>query len=336
MKKLRVVQIGTGHDHASGAAHTLRMLPELFDFVGYARVPEDIVDASSHPDLAAVKEYTVDELWALNADAAVIETEDRNLTKYALLAAKHGLALQMDKPGGQSQTEFDELIDYVKENHIVFHTGYMYRYNAAIVRAKELIRSGELGQVLCIETQMNCLHQPEKRNWLADYKGGMMNFLGCHLVDVIYAIQGEPKEVIPLNKVSGVGGTVGEDIGMAVFVYDRGVSFAKTTAIEYGGFMRRQIVINCEKGTIEINPTEYYEGDDKYSCMYADMRISRFDDDTAKSWHVRNDAVKLGPVDRYEAMFREFAAVAAGDMENPYSYEYERELHKLVLKACGV
>ena len=333
MKKLRIVQIGTGHDHATAAAQTLKNMTD-FEFVGYANVPEDNVDNSANPAFSGIKRVTVDELWELAPDAAVIETEDRNLTKYALLAAKHVPAVQMDKPGGQSQAEFDELIDYVKEKNIVFHTGYMYRNNAAIVKAKELIASGELGEVLCIEAHMNCIHKPQKRNWLADYKGGMMNFLGCHLVDVIYSIQGEPKQVIPLNKVSGVDGTVGEDIGMAVFVYDRGVSFAKTTAIEYGGFLRRQIVINCEKGTIEINPTEYYAEDMK--SMYTDIRISRFDDATAKSWHVKNDAVKLGPADRYEPMFAEFAAIVRGETENPYSYEYERSLHKLLLKACGV
>ena len=147
MKKLRIVQIGTGHDHATAAAQTLKNMTD-FEFVGYANVPEDNVDNSANPAFSGIKRVTVDELWTLAPDAAVIETEDRNLTKYALLAAKHVLAVQMDKPGGQSQAEFDELIDYVKEKDIVFHTGYMYRNNAAIVKAKELITSGELGEVL--------------------------------------------------------------------------------------------------------------------------------------------------------------------------------------------
>jgi hypothetical protein len=37
---------------------------------------------------------------------------------------------------------------------------------------------------------------------------------------------------------------------------------------------------------------------------------------------------------RYDAMFRAFAAYVSGEKKNPYNYEYERELHKLILKAC--
>jgi len=38
---------------------------------------------------------------------------------------------------------------------------------------------------------------------------------------------------------------------------------------------------------------------------------------------------------RYDAMFRSFAAYVNGEVDNPYHYEYERELHKLILRACG-
>ena len=38
---------------------------------------------------------------------------------------------------------------------------------------------------------------------------------------------------------------------------------------------------------------------------------------------------------RYDAMFRAFADYINKEKENPYGYEYERKLHKLILKACG-
>jgi hypothetical protein len=53
---------------------------------------------------------------------------------------------------------------------------------------------------------MNCSHPVKVRQWLADLPGGMMFYLGCHLVDLIYRIQGKPERVIPLNKCSGVDG----------------------------------------------------------------------------------------------------------------------------------
>ena len=75
-------------------------------------------------------DMTPEEILAIpDLDAVVIETSELNLAKYALMAAERGLAIQMDKPGGISGEEFDTLIDLVKQKNLVFHTGYMYRYN---------------------------------------------------------------------------------------------------------------------------------------------------------------------------------------------------------------
>ena len=34
-------------------------------------------------------------------------------------------------------------------------------------------------------------------------------------------------------------------------------------------------------------------------------------------------------------MLRSFAAIARGEMKNPYTAEYEKNLHRLVLSAAG-
>ena len=83
-----------------------------------------------------------------------------------------------------------------------------------------------------------------------------MFYLGCHLVDLIYSIQGNPKNIIPLNKCSKIDGVESEDFGMVVFEYDNGVSFAKTSAVEMGGFERRQLVVSGTKKTVELKPLE--------------------------------------------------------------------------------
>lgn len=38
---------------------------------------------------------------------------------------------------------------------------------------------------------------------------------------------------------------------------------------------------------------------------------------------------------RYDEMMFDFAAFVRGEKQNPFSYEYELQLHKMVLKACG-
>ena len=140
-------------------------------------------------------------------------------------------------------------------------------------------------------------------------------------------------EIIPLNFSSRIGGIQAEDGGMVALKYKNGVSIVKSFAFESGGFARRQIIVRGSKATVEINPTEYYIGE-THGLMCTDMRISKNEDGT--DWNYRAEPIVFGPFDRYEAMFEEFAKIINGEIKNPYSYEYEKELHRVLLKACGI
>ena len=41
------------------------------------------------------------------------------------------------------------------------------------------------------------------------------------------------------------------------------------------------------------------------------------------------------PFARYDGMLLAFASYVRGEKENPYSYDYEWNLYKLVMRACG-
>ena len=335
MKKIKIAQIGAGHDHATAAISTLKLQSDIYDFIGYAVVEGDEpVYNISQRAYEDVKRMTVDEILSYpGLDAVCIETEDRRLTEYAIKAAEKGLHIHMDKPGSESDADFDRLIDLVKEKNLVFHTGYMYRYNPAVMKLKEDIKSGKLGEIYAVEAQMNCIHPVEKRNWLGNYPGGMLYYLGCHLIDLVYDICGEPQEVIPLSQPIGTDGVTADDFGMAVFKYKNGVSFVKSTAVEPGGFERRQLVVCGTLGTVELKPFEWLGGD----CpgVFQPQRtgvIEAFD----KNWNIKAEYHDTPVFGRYDAMFRSLGKYINGEKQNPFGYEYERGLHKLILKACGL
>jgi len=333
MNKIKVVQIGCGHDHAPAAIKCLKSLSEIFDVVGYVKFDsEEEVFKANESSYDGVESITLEHAFAIpDLRAAVIETDDLYLTKYAKLALERGLSVQMDKPGGQNADEFNQMVNYAKSNGLVLHLGYMYRYNPAMIKALEIVKAGEIGDVYSVESHMSCYLPEKKRAWLRNFRGGMTNFLGCHLIDFILRLQGEPQEVIPLNTVSrkDLGG---EDLGLVVFKYPHAVSFAKCNCMETGGPMRRKIIITGEKGSIEINPTEYPRKGFENS-IFTDIRVAYTKDDY---WNCRPEAQTFGPYDRYQAMFTEFANIVYGKIKNPYSYEYEKTLHNILLKACGV
>ena len=328
MKKIKIAQIGTSQNsHGCDILRTLVKMNDVFDVVGYA-FPEN--EREKFPKQAEVfegyREMTVEEI--LNdpeIEAVTVETEEIYLTKYALMVAKAGKHLHMEKPGGTDVTLFRELVSTLREKNLVFSLGYMYRFNPKIKEAMEKIERGELGEIYAVEAHMDCIHPAETRQWLSNFPGGMLFFLGCHLIDLIYRIQGEPLEVIPFSCSTGFDGVTAEDYGMAVFKYKNGVSFAKTSACERGGYRRRQLVICGEKGTIEIRPLEAF-GDKGIYTVYRDY----FENDWHKDW---NESVSE-PFGRYREMIENFALMVRGK-ENPYSYDYELGLYELILKACG-
>ena len=315
MRKVKVVQIGlNSHSHSGEIFDTLKKQNDLFEIAGVVlpegerqRLPKKAAAMEGYPELTLEQA-----LSNPNIEAVVIETDEIYLTKYALAAAKAGKHIHMEKPGGLRLAEFEELIATVKQTGKVFHTGYMYRYNPAICDLMEKVKRGQLGDIISVEAQMNCLHTEETQRWINEFPGGMMFFLGCHLTDLILQMQGVPKKITPFGE-------------MAVFTYENGVSFAKTTARERGGFRRRQLVVTGTKATVELKPLETYAGEELFTTTHTY---------TDANWHADGEKKDSVLFDRYETMMAAFAAYVRGEKENPYTPDYELTLYKTILQTC--
>lgn len=331
MHRIRIAQIGTSaNSHGNMIFDSLKKQRNLFEIVGYAmpegekeKFPRQAKLFAEYPEMT-VKEILQDK----SIEAVTIETEEIYLTKYAQQAAEAGKHIHMEKPGGIGLVDFEKLLATIKQNGTVFHTGYMYRYNPYVQELMKKIKSGEFGEILSVEAQMNCMHTRETRDWLNNFPGGIMFFLGCHLIDLILQIQGVPKRVIPLNKSTGADGVTAQDFGMAVMEYETGISFAKVNACEPGGFCRRQLVVSGTKGTVELKPLEAYDG--QTSLLYT-TKTECFTHGFAD----RGLSYDSKPYDRYDSMLAAFAEMVRGEKENPYTYDYELELYKTLAKACG-
>ena len=329
MKRIKIAQIGTSaYSHGSSIFASLLKQSDIFDVVGYA-LPENEKEKFPHAVkvFEGQREMTVEEI--LNdpeIEAVAVETEEIYLLKYAIMVARAGKHLYMEKPGSPSLSDFRTLIGILKEKKLAFTVGYMYRFNPKVKETLARIKNGELGKIFSVEAQMSCKHPKEMREWLSVFPGGMTFFLGCHLIDLVYQIMGEPKDVIPLSCSTGLDGVSAPDFGMAVFKYENGVASIKTTDCEWGGFLRRQLVVTGERGSLAICPLEYgLGGNDMYTVMHECLD---------PSWQVEWKESRSEKFDRYDAMVRNFAEIVRGK-ENPYSYDYELRLFELVLRACG-
>lgn len=330
MKKIRVGHIGTYHDHSAMILNSLKKLSDIYEVIGVVcESDQRYNEIKDKEPYEGQKFMSMEELFSYKPDACVIEGFELDNLKYAKECVKRKIHVHIDKPAGDDLKEFREVLDIAKRENLCVHMGYMYRYNPAFIKTKELIKSGALGEIYCVEAHMDCEHTKEKRQWLENFEGGMMFFLGCHLVDLIYNIMGEPESVIPYNTATMLDGVDAKDYGMALFKYKNAISFAKTCAAEIGGFLRRQLAVCGSCATVQIKPFEKYIG--KNGELETDMTVVFKKD--APDWGNEGEKFVFSGFDRYDDMMREFARCAAGEIKNPYDYEYEYNVQRLVLEA---
>jgi predicted dehydrogenase len=83
-------------------------------------------------------------------DAVVIATPvptHHALAKQALEAGKH---VFVEKPPAMRAVEMDELVALAEERDRVLMPGHLLLYHPGVLKLKELVESGELGDVLCV------------------------------------------------------------------------------------------------------------------------------------------------------------------------------------------
>jgi predicted dehydrogenase len=93
-----------------------------------------------------------EELLRSSVEAIVIATPIRThhaLAKEALLSGKH---VMVEKPLAASSSECAELIDIAEARSLTLMVGHTFEYNAAIRALREIVASGELGEIFYINS----------------------------------------------------------------------------------------------------------------------------------------------------------------------------------------
>ena len=336
MRKLRVIQYGTWkYTHAAHTMQAMRGLGDMYDIVGVCEPdPLQRAQALQQPAYAGLRWLEEDEaLRMTDVDAVIVENKETEQAAAALKFARAGFALHVDKPCGGAMQDFDQLLTVVKEKCLPFQVGYMYRYNPAVRRALELVRSGRLGDIISVELQMSQCYHGDMLRFLGDLPGGMMFYLGCHLVDLMLLAQGEPLEVMPFNMATGTEEADVQDYGFALLRYPHGLSFIKSVACEVSGDARRQMVITGTRGTIEIKPLENpVDVPGMFCANQISCRITY--PNPMVAFDQRSEIVQFPPYGRYDSMMEDFYRIVRGEKETDYPPEYEEKVYHLLMKLC--
>lgn len=169
MRRIKIVQIGVGHDHASAIWDCLLNMPDIFDFAAFA-VPD--VEKEKFPERIAelskkVPFLSIDEALSLpGLDAAAIETEEVALTDCALAAAEKGLHIHMDKPGGLELAAFEKLIDILKAKKACLFNRLHVSFQSADFRGDSAQNRASWARYTLLKRTWTVYTHPKKGNGL--------------------------------------------------------------------------------------------------------------------------------------------------------------------------
>ncbi|MCZ2344233.1 MAG: Gfo/Idh/MocA family oxidoreductase [Bacteroidales bacterium] len=128
-------------------------------------------------------------------------------TRLALTAGKHVL---VEKPVGASVAEIEEMRELANQHDLICMPGHNYVYESSMIRTKELIETGELGQIVSAYVMYN-IHHPEEV--ARRYPGVVRQILTHHSYILLYLV-GQPVELCAMKATLHYQEYTEEDIAM--------------------------------------------------------------------------------------------------------------------------
>ena len=333
MKKIKIGQIGIGHNHGSEKMASLRRLSDIFEVVGVVeRDPDWLAKRGKLTPYEGLPFMTEEELFNVpGLEAVAVETDGFDLCPTALRCAERGVHIHMDKPGGEDLGAFKKLLDMCKAKDLVFQQAYVYRYNPAVRFCLEAVKNGWLGEIFEIHAVMSRYDgdNPAYRQWLSQFKGGAMYIFAGYLIDLVIAMLGAPDKVTPFMKKTRNDALI--DNGLAVLEYAKATATVRVSVEEVEGYKHRRLIVCGTEGSVEICPIEFQH-------YYTDKLSARLTLKHPKgAYEAGTHTVDCGLLNcRYGSQLTEFAKIIRKEMANPWSFDHEYLLHKTLLEACNV
>jgi predicted dehydrogenase len=319
--KIKIGQIGVGHPHASKLS-VYRASPD-YEVLGIVEPNKTLREqAQSQPAFRDLPWMTQEQLVsAPGLQAILVETEVRDLLSTAEACIAAGKHIHLDKPAGESLPQFERILATAKKQSLLVQMGYMYRYNPAILLLRKFLREGWLGDIFEIHTVMSKTLDAEDRKAQAQYRGGMMFELGCHILDLVIGVLGEPTEVAAFSQHASAQDDNLLDNMLAVLKYPKAIASVKSSAQEVDGGARRHFVVCGSGGTFHIQPLDDPSAHVTLKEKHADYPAGAQD-------------IKFPKFTRYIADAADMAKIIRGEKPSDFSYDHDLSVQRTLLKAC--
>jgi len=154
--------------------------------------------AAGFPGCKATTDWTV-AVCHQDVDIVIVATTNDALIETSLAAVQAGKHVLVEKPAARNVAELDRLIDAAQKSNLQVRVGFNHRYHPALLKARELVDAGELGELMFVRGRYG--HGGRKgydREWRANPMvsgGGELIDQGVHMIDLSRWFLGDFTEI---------------------------------------------------------------------------------------------------------------------------------------------
>lgn len=283
MKKINLAIVGTGaiaYVHANGMEKI-----EDAELVAICDIHKEQVDKFAEKyNIAENNCYTdFDEMIKRDdIDGVIICTPDNAHKDIAIKAMQAGKHVLCEKPMALNLQECRDMVKASKETEKKFMIGQVCRKAPGFIKAKEMADSGIIGDIFFIESEYahDYMNSPGVDNWRKTPERHPIIGGGCHAVDLLRWIAGDPLEVFAYANHKMLPDWPVNDCVVSVLKFPNDVIGKVMTSIGCKRKYTMRTVIYGSKGTIITDNTS------DTITLYKDS--------------IADDINKLGPADNME------------------------------------
>jgi predicted dehydrogenase len=220
MQKLRLAVIGAGaigRTHIALARdHTLFELAAIVDNTAPAQTLAAQIGTPYYTDVAEMLRHA-------QPDAVIIATPNASHADIGTLCLQHGAHVLVEKPITDTLADARRLCAAADAAGRVLLVGHQRRYNGILRQAREIVRSGRLGQLVSA-TGMATFLKPDpyfEMAWRRHKGGGPILINLIHDVDLLRFLMGEISSV-QASSANAVRGFEVEDTAAVILRFQNG------------------------------------------------------------------------------------------------------------------
>ncbi len=183
---------------------------------------------------------------------AIPDQQHKKVSCDLLRAGKHVLC---EKPLAITREDIEEIVKVADESNSKFMVGQICRFTPAFEKAKEIIESGTIGELYFVESEYAHDYMKLCDDWRADPNRHGVIGGGCHAVDLLRWLVGDPVEVFAYGTHKLLPQVPYDDATIAVLKFGENVAGKVFVSTGCKRDYTMRTVIYGTKGTIICDNT---------------------------------------------------------------------------------